>query len=83
MDMLMNGRPMITTRRFTSLASREFHTPVCDCSICRELQYAGPHSVGFLAPLDKCWNSWRWLFYKTAEGIHYLRWTGFWQRRPR
>lgn len=74
----MERRRSLLSRPFL----REFHTPACTCSLCRELQYAGPHSFGFLAPLDKVWNAWRWLFLKTATGTQYLRWTGFWQRTP-
>jgi hypothetical protein len=61
---------------------REFHPTSCTCSFCRELGNSGHRSFGFLAPQDKAWNAWRWVFYVTRNGIRYWRWNGFWQRQP-
>ena len=61
---------------------REFHPASCACSICRELRYAAAPSFGFLAPEDKSWNSWRWLFATTKAGRYFLRWNKFWQPLP-
>lgn len=62
---------------------REHHEIACACSICRSLQHAAPYSFGFLAPAEKAWNAWRWLFLVTPHGIRFLRWSGFWKRRSR
>ena len=62
---------------------RERHRADCTCSICRSLEHAAPYSFGFLAPADKVWNAWRWLFLVTPTGVRYLRWSGFWQRHSK
>lgn len=60
---------------------REFHPTQCRCSICAELKHAGVGACGFLAPIDKSWNAWRWLFWVRPNGIRYVRWTGFWKEK--
>jgi len=66
-------------RRLTLV--RETHALTCGCSICRGLPHAARGSWGCLLPEDKVHNAWRWLFLVTRRGRHYLRWTGWWQRR--
>jgi len=29
----------------------------------------------FKAPLDKSWNSWRWLWIKMFDKLYFIRWT--------
>jgi hypothetical protein len=59
---------------------REFHPIWCPCSICDSLKNVGVGGFGFLAPIDKTWNAWRWVFWIRTYGIRYVRWTGFWQK---
>lgn len=61
---------------------REFHVAGCPCSMCHKLADSGAYSFGFLAPIDKSWNAWRWLFLVTTRGTYYVRWAGFWKRKP-
>jgi hypothetical protein len=61
---------------------REWHIHGCRCSYCRRLADCGARSWGFVAPQEKVWNAWRGVYVVGGDGIWYLRWTGFWQRKP-
>lgn len=54
---------------------------LCKCSIC-ELVDKRKYVVGFLWPENKEWNSWRWFYIRTSEAKYYIRWHGFWMKKP-
>lgn len=60
----------------------EFHERGCPCSWCKGCEWRGVGSIALCLPIDKVWNSHRVISLVRPRGILYVRWTGFWQRRP-